>query len=112
MTFRRTQKKGLTGETWFPPCYLEFLPPAPFRVDRLDLAFRGPRRLGRRHLLLRDLGEHLRDQELVEDLVDPGVREPGMADVGRVPLGDRGQDRVLARRLVLVGGGRLPNRLE
>ena len=57
----------------------------------------------RAQLALRHLGEHLRDQEGREDLVHRGIHRPGVADVVRVLLGDRRQDRVLPFRLVRVG---------
>ena len=54
------------------------------------------RRLRRGHLALRHLGEHLRDQPRIEDLVDGGVREARVAEVDGVLAGDQIKHFVLA----------------
>ena len=86
---------------------LDGAPGAPLRVDLLDGGLRLRDGLRGRHLALRDLREHLRDEERREDLVHRRVHRAGIADVVRVLLGDRRQDRVLPLRLVRVGGCRL-----
>src|SRR5688500_13664595 len=77
---------------------LDLLPVAPALEDDPDLAVVLPRRLGRRALPLRHLRAHLRDEVLVEDLVDGSVRVAGVADVERVPPVDAVEDDVLAPR--------------
>src|ERR1043166_9300944 len=84
----------------------------PLAVNTLERGVRRLRGVRRRHLPLRDLREHLWDEELVEDVADRSVREARIADVRRVLFGNRREDGVLAERLVLVGRRELVHRLE
>src|SRR5215217_7328671 len=90
------------GEPVVPPGWLDLLALPPRGEDPADLPLVCTCRVVGRSLPLSDLGEHLRDQELVEDLVHRRVREPGIAHVVRVPLVDRLEDLVLPLRRVRV----------
>ena len=78
---------------------------------------RSLRRLGGRHLALRHLGEHLRDQPRIEDLVDGRVREARVTEIDSVFAGDQVEHLVLAlvrvgRKLPRVVVHRTPERRE
>src|SRR5512145_2371847 len=66
----------------------------PLRDDPLDLLVGGADGVVDGELVARHLGEHRRDHEGVEDLVDGGGRVARVADVGR-PLQDVPEDLVL-----------------
>src|SRR5829696_6017097 len=84
----------------------------PLPVDALRLAREGRDGLGWGGLPLCDLGEHLRNQERVVDLVHHRRCVARMARVRCVLLGDRREDGVLASRLVRVLRGQLADLLE
>src|SRR5215208_6308234 len=91
---------------------LDLLQVAPLLEDLADLPVERLSSVRGGHLVLCNRGEHLRDEELVEDLVHARVREPRVTDVRRVALGDRRQDRVLPLRLVRVLRGNPADALE
>src|SRR4026209_505305 len=84
----------------------------PLAVDGLRLLREGGNGLLGCRLLLSDLGEHLRDEERVVQLVHDRGRVAGMPRIRRVLLGNRREDPVLAPRLLRILRREPPDRLE